>query len=174
MAKIPFSKLSLKKKDNIEIVKINDLNIEVKQYLPVNDKLNLIGRVLMNSADENYFSNPVKIETVGAVEIIMAYTNLSFTEKQKEDIAKLYDLLESNGIINKIIEAIPTEEYNFLIEGIDATVESVYTYRNSIYGILDTISQDYSNLNFNIEDISKKLANGENIELVKNIVTKLG
>jgi hypothetical protein len=40
MAKLPFSKLNLKKvKDEVKIIKFNDMDIEVKQYLPINDKL---------------------------------------------------------------------------------------------------------------------------------------
>ncbi|WP_291627863.1 hypothetical protein [Clostridium sp.] len=34
--------------------------------------------------------------------IIEYYTNISFTEKQKEDVVKLYDILQSNDIIAKI------------------------------------------------------------------------
>ena len=30
------------------------------------------------------------------------YTNISFTEKQKEDVVKLYDILQSNYVIDKV------------------------------------------------------------------------
>ena len=103
MAKVAFSKLALKKQDNVKLVKIGNFDIEVKQYLPVNEKLDLIARVLNGAHDENNFPNPIKIEVIGTLEIIMAYTNISFTEKQKEDVAKLYDLLDSNGVVNTII-----------------------------------------------------------------------
>ena len=39
MAKVPFSKLNLKKIDKVQVVTINGLEIEVKQYLPVAEKL---------------------------------------------------------------------------------------------------------------------------------------
>jgi hypothetical protein len=87
------------------------------------------------------------------MEIIMTYTNITFTDKQKEDIAKLYDILDSNGIINQIVSAIPEDEYHFLIDGINDTIEAVYTYQNSVLGILDTVSQDYSNLNLDATEI---------------------
>ena len=41
MAKVTFTKLALKKKEEVKNIKINDIDIEVKQYLPVNDKLDL-------------------------------------------------------------------------------------------------------------------------------------
>lgn len=175
MAKVSFSKLGLKKKnETVKVQLTDDIEIEVLQYLPINDKLALIAAVLNGSADENNFANPVKIEVVGVIEMIKAYTNLNFTEKQLEDIPKLYDLLEENQIVNKIMGAIPTEEYEFVINGIDRTIDAYYTYRNSIYGMLDTISQDYSNLDFDAQKIQKEIGNPENLALLKEVLTKLG
>ena len=175
MAKIAFSKLALKKQEEIKTIDINNNVIEVKQYLPINDKFDLIARVIEGiSTDQNGFKNPVKIEVIASLEIIMAYSNLSFTEKQKEDIGKLYDLLEENDVINQIISVIPQDEYEFLINGIQETIDAIYVYRNSILGILDSVSQDYSNLNLDAESIQAKLADKENIALLKDVLTKLG
>ena len=174
MAKVTFTKLALKKKEEVKNIKINDIDIEIKQYLSVNDKLDLIARVISGAHDQNNFPNPIKIEVIGAMEIIMAYTNITFTDKQKEDIAKLYDILDSNGIINQIVSAIPEDEYHFLIDGINDTIDAVYTYQNSVLGILDTVSQDYSNLNLDATEIQNKLADKENLSLVRDILTKLG
>lgn len=174
MAKVAFSKLALKKQEDVKIVKIGNFDIEVKQYLPVNEKLNLIARVLNGAHDENNFPNPIKIEVISTLEIIMAYTNISFTDKQKEDVAKLYDLLDSNGIVNIIIAAIPEEEYNFVIDGIEDTIEAVYTFQNSILGILETISKDYSNLSLDAANLQQQMANKDNLDLLRDILTKLG
>lgn len=175
MAKVSFSKLGLKKKnETIKVQLTDDIEIEVLQYLPINDKLNIIAAVLNGSADQNNFANPVKIEVIGTIEMIKAYTNLSFTEKQLEDIPKLYDLMEQNDIINKIMSAIPTVEYEFIINGIDNTIQSYYNYRNSVFGILDTISQDYSNLDFDAQKIQKEIGDPENLELLRSVLTKLG
>lgn len=51
MAKVAFTKLGLKKKDEVKNVDLNGTIIEVKQYLPINDKLELIGKVLNSSHD---------------------------------------------------------------------------------------------------------------------------
>ena len=174
MAKIGFTKLSLKRKNEVKTITINNNQIEIKQYLPVNEKLDLIARVINGAHDQNNFPNPIKIEVIGTLEMIMAYTNISFTEKQKEDIPKLYDLLEENGVIKDIISQIPEDEYNFIIDGINNTVDAVYTYNNSILGILESISQDYSNLDFDIQKLQNDIANPENLKLVKEVLTKLG
>ena len=174
MAKVAFSKLKLTKQIKTVTVKYEEQEIEVLQYLPVNEKLELISRVINNTADDNNFANPVKIEVIGTLEIIYAYTNLSFTEKQKEDPAKLYDLLEQNGVINLIISTIPDVEYKFLIDGINDSIEAFYKYKNSAMGILEMMGKDYNNLNFEASDIQKKIADPENLSLLKDILTKLG
>ena len=174
MAKIGFTKLSLKRKNEVKTITINNNQIEIKQYLPVNEKLDLIARVINGAHDQNNFPNPIKIEVIGTLEMIMAYTNISFTEKQKEEIPKLYDLLEENGVIKDIISQIPEDEYNFIIDGINKTVDAVYTYNNSVLGILESISQDYSNLDFDIQKLQNDIANPENLKLVKEVLTKLG
>ena len=175
MAKVSFSKLGLKKKnETIKVQLTDEIEIEVSQYLPVNDKLKLIAEVLNKSVDENRFANPVKIEVIGTIEMIQAYTNLNFTDKQLEDPAKLYDLLEQNDIVNKIMAAIPTNEYEFIITGIDNTIKAFFDYQNSIYGILDTVTQDYSNLDLDASKIQQTIADPNNLELLKTILTKLG
>lgn len=175
MAKVAFTKLGLKRKDEVKTVNINNNAIEVKQYLPINDKLALISRVINLSHDSsNNFANPVQVEVIGTIEIIMAYTNLSFTEKQKEDYAKLYDLLEENGITKDLISAIPEDEYAFLIDGINESIEAVYKYQNSVLGILDSVAQDYSNLEFDASKIQQELADPQNLELLKGIMSRLG
>ena len=173
MAKVSFTKLGLKKKEEIKNITINDQVIEVKQYLPISDKINIITNVIENSADDNNFANPVKVEVFANLEIMYAYTNISFTDKQKEDPTKLYDLLEENGVIAEVIAAIPENEYALLLGWIDETIEAFYKYRNSVLGILDTISADYSNLSLDATNLQKQIADPENLKLLKSIMSKL-
>ena len=175
MAKVAFTKLGLKRKDEVKTVNINNNAIEIKQYLPINDKLALISRVINLSHDSsNNFANPIQLEVIGTIEIIIAYTNLSFTEKQKEDYAKLYDLFEENGIIDLIIAEIPEREYNYIIDGINETADAVYKYQNSVLGILESATKDYSNLEFDASQIQSMLADPSNISLVREVLSKLG
>lgn len=175
MAKVAFSKLGLKKKnETVKVQLSDDIEIEVSQYLPINDKLALIAAVLNGSADQNNFANPVKIDVVGSIEMIKAYTNLNFTEKQLEDLPKLYDLLEENGVIDKIMAAIPSAEYNFVIEGIDSIIKSFYDYKNSVFGIMEALGQDYANLELDATKLQKEIADPENLAFLKDVLTKLG
>lgn len=174
MAKVSFTKLGLKTNNEVVNIEINEQIIEVKQYLPTDKKLDIITNVLELSHDSNNFSNPVKVGVYTALEVIDKYTNISFTDKQKEDVLKLYDLLNGNGVIAAVVNAIPETEYNELLAGIHDTIESVYKFQNSVLGILDTISQDYSNLKLDAEGIQKALGDPENLGLLKDVITKLG
>lgn len=174
MAKVSLTKLGLKINQDIKTIEFNEQTIEVKQYLPVNDKLELISNVINSAHDENNFANPVKVSVFTTLEIVYAYTNINFTEKQKEDPTKLYDMLISSGLICEIINAIPEAEYHEVISGIEDSIKAIYTYQNSVMGILDTISTDYSNLNLDASEIQKKIGDPENMEFLKQVLTKLG
>lgn len=174
MAKVTFSKLKLAKKNEVRTLQINGIDIEVKQYLPVEEKIGIIERVLRASADDNNFANPIKLEVFLNLEIMYNYTNIGFTEAQKKDPAKLYDLLEENDVISEIIAEIPTIEYQFLIDSTTETIENFYKYTNSAYGIMERITADYKNFDFDATEIQKKIGNKENVEFLQEVMEKLG
>ena len=167
MAKLAFTKLGLKTNNQIKTIQFNEQEIEVKQYLPINEKLEMISNVINLSADDNNFANPVKVSVFTTLEILFHYTNITFTEKQKEDPVKLYDLVISNGLMSEIIKAIPEGEYAEVLCGGEDSINAIYTYRNSVLGIMDTISADYSNLNLDATEIQKKLGDPENMAFLK-------
>lgn len=175
MAKVPFTKLKCKINDSVSHIEFNGEIIEVKQYLSVQEKLKLIGDVVMQAheQDENY-SNPVKADVFTDLEIVFAYTNISFTDKQKEDLPKLYDTLKSSGLLKLIIDAIPGEEYCSIWAGIENSIEAIYKYQNSVLGVLDTIKEDYANMDLNVNEITSKLDNPETFGMVKDIVKYFG
>lgn len=174
MAKLSFTKLGLKPNNETVNIPFGEQFIEVKSYLPVEEKLDLIGRVLELSHDSNNFSNPVKVDVYTMLEIIDKYTNITFTDKQKENPTKLYDLIVGNGLAAAVVNAIPGAEYEVLTDAINRTIKSVYKYQNSVLGILDSITTDYSNLNLDADEIRKKIGDPENLALLKDIMTKLG
>lgn len=175
MVKIAFSKLGLKKKTpEIKTVKINDIEVEVKQYLPIEEKLQLITNALNGAVDSMSFLNPVKLDVYTNLEIVYNYTNLTFTEKQKEDPQKLFDLLEENDVFLNVIHNMDPDEYRSLVGWIQDTADAYIKYKDSALGIVEAISSDYSNLNLETSEIQKKIADPENLTLLKDVMTKLG
>ena len=175
MAKVPFTKLGLKLDKEIKTIVWNEQEIEIKQYLPVNEKLEMISRIINNSSDDDMkFYNVGKLEIFMALELIFTYTNLNFTDKQKEDVCKLYDIIISSGLYDEIIGCIPDDEYEWIENTLTETVESIYQYHNSALGILDAMQTDYNGLDMDASAIQAKLADPDNLELLKSIMTRLG
>ena len=174
MAKIAFTKLGLKLNKEVKTIIWEDQEIEIKQYLPVNEKLEMISRIINSSADDMKFYNVGKIEIFTALELIFTYTNINFTDKQKEDICKLYDLLVSSGLYSAIVCEIPKVEREWIEDVTMETVASIYSYQSSILGILDSVSEDYSNLELDASKVYNDLADPNNLSLLKGIMTKLG
>jgi hypothetical protein len=117
MAKVPFSKLQACIDGQVSQISYKDKNdkeiyYEVKHYLPFKDKLEMITKIVNQSVDDNGFYNPMRVKLYTALEVVYAYTNLSFTEKQKEDPFKLYDLLVSTGIFTNVLKEIA--EYDWI------------------------------------------------------------
>ena len=111
MAKVPFSKLQAKvdggaTQNFYYNLAGEEVYYEVKHYLPLAEKLELVSRIINNSVDDNGFYNPMRVKLYMVLEIVYAYTNLSFTDKMKEDPFKLYDILVSTGIFTDIINVI--------------------------------------------------------------------
>ena len=176
MAKLSFSKLGLTKNTNIKNIEYNGQNIEIKQYLPINDKAIVASNVLNYTINNGTtrFINPLQVEVYTLLQIIEKYTNINFTDKQKEDPAKLYDLIVSSGLWGLIFENINHDDYVAMINYIDKIIEAFYSYNNSVYGILDNINKQYETMNLDATEIQKKLDNPESLALLKDILEKLG
>ena len=177
MAKISYTKLGINKEElnKVQTVEYNGQTIEVKQYLPVIEKSELITRVLNNSVDENNgYYNLLKMDMYLALEIVYAYSNISFTEKQKEDPMKLYDMLNASRVLNLIIGLIPEGEFYYLNKTVHEMANNIVAYRNSAMGIMERVTTDYSNLDLDASAIQKELADPNNMTLLKDILTKLG
>lgn len=173
MAKIPFSKLQTTVNNVVATLSFpnkvgEEICFEVKKYLPYRDKIELVSRVINQSIDDNGYYNPMKVQLYTTLEVMYAYTNLTFTEKQKEDSFKLYDLLVSTGIFDRVVEYIGEEWYS-LQSHIETVIENIYAYNNSAAGILHSISNDYSNTTINIEALQNQLKDPESFEMLRQI-----
>ena len=170
MAKLSFNKLGLKINQEIKTIAYGDnLIVEIKQYLPVNDKLKLMGEVLTAAMDQNNFANPVKRDVFTTLAIIEYYTNITFTEKQKEDPTKLYDALCSADLLEVITSNIPEKELKELYAGIDGIIVAYYQYTNSILGVLDNIKQNYSAQEMDISKLLAEINDPEAFETLRQI-----
>ena len=174
MAKVAFSKLGLKKTEEVEVIEWNEQKIEVKQYLPIEDKLDMIANIINQSADYNGYYNPARIYIFTILEMIDYYTNISLTEKQKADVFKTFDLFVNSGLSAAIFDKINPYEYNQIKSWIHELINSIYVYKNSVVGIMDTIKEDFNLMDLDTEKLVERLGNKENIEFINELLNKMG
>ena len=176
MAKIAFSKFGLKPNTDIKTIEFNGQNIEILQYLPIQKKLGLIGRVISMAHEEDAnYSNPVKLRVFTELELVFEYTNISFTDKQKEDLPKLYDTLCSSGLLAVILEALPTSEYTGIVNGVAESTEAIYKYQNSVLGILSILTGDMQDIeNIDIAGMKQALVEIAQSPMLQELIPELG
>lgn len=174
MAKIPFSKFGLKKHNEIKTINIYNQDIEILQYLPIQEKLNLITRVISIANDNSKdFYNPGQVAVIFKLEVIKAYTNISFTKNQLDNFTNTFDLLESNDMFKIIMDAIPDTEVDSLTSWLIETISSLYEYNMSAYGILNSLRDDYGNLDFDITKLQEQIKDPESLKILKDIAPLL-
>lgn len=156
------------------MIAINEQEIEVIQYLPIQDKLAMIERILNFTIDNTGFLNPVRLEVFTVLEIISTYTNINITDKMMENAPKTYDNLMINGVIDAIIEAIPEDEYNAVFDAIEDCAEHAVNYLNSFVGMMKTVTEDYDATKMNVDEMMHTLNDADSIGLVKDILEKIG
>ena len=138
MNKITYSSLKLKQKEDIKEIDFNGNKIEVKQYLSINDAIDLVNITLQNSKEDNLY-NPLKVDMYYHLYLIYLMTNITFTDKQKEDEEKLYDVLLSNGLIDQVIAEIPESIYTGLLNKIEEKIQIELQYNTTAAAIIKNI-----------------------------------
>lgn len=175
--KTTFTKLGLKAKKVAASCQINDnISLEIRQYLPIDEKANLIQFIVNHALDQmtGCFS-PVRAEVYFSIAVCKWYAGITFTDKQMTEVSKTYDLLEENGVIDKIISVIPENEINFMNELVNDTIDDIARYNSSAAGIIQAMSANADGLDNQITEILDKVKNGENMEtlsVIKDVVGK--
>lgn len=141
MAKVSYANMKLKTNENIKEVQLGQTKIEVKQYLPVEEKYSFLNIVLQNSLENDVY-HPVKVDMYFHLYLVYLYTNINFTDKQKEDESKLFDVLLTNGIIEGVITTMPEAEYNMLVNLLNQMIEKNEKYKTTFAGVIGKFIND--------------------------------
>lgn len=139
--KISYANLKLKTDTTVNTFDFNGNQIEILKYLPIEDKYDLV-MITLQKAKQNNIYNPIKLDMYFHLHLVYMYTNLTFTEKQKENEEKIYDTLKSNGFIDAMLDAIEGSEYDDLVTFMDELIEDEMKYSHSASAVLQSIIQD--------------------------------
>ena len=168
-----FKDMKITPNNETKTVKIGD-NIEfnVKQYLPAEDK-NSILEIAMQTADQGTILNTFALDAIFHTYLVFKYTDIEFTIEEKEDLFKLYDLLESNDIIDAVVAAIPKEEYESLKEYLNEMVDSYLTYRNSARALVEQFSMFAPQAAEKLTEVTKDF-DIEKLQQIVSLADKVG
>lgn len=139
--KVSYAKLNLKVNTEVNTFKFKDTEIEVLKYLPIEDKYDLI-MIALQKAEEDGFYNELKLDMYFHLYLVYMYTNLSFTDKQKENEAKIYDCLKSNGFLDSFLSAIEENEYNELWNMMATIKGDKLRYENTTAAVIKKLVVD--------------------------------
>ena len=139
--KVTFASLKLKMDESVKIIKVMDHEVEVKQAIPVSDKNDLV-QIALQKSEENGIYNEIMFDMYFHLNLVYLYTNIVFTDKQREDEAKLYDILQSNHVIEQVISAMAENEYTDLLQYANDMQAAMLRYRNTAGAVLQSIIQD--------------------------------
>lgn len=118
---------------------INGKTIEVKHYLKIEDKISLIQIAIQQSIIEEGFINPILLDAYFNLYIVFYYSNIEFTDEEKQNGLSTYDLLESNGIISKLEAGIPQSEFEDLFNLCTEYTHKYEKYTTSAVGLANSI-----------------------------------
>ena len=139
--KVSYANMKLKTNTTVNTFEFCGQKIEVLKYLPAADKYDLLMITLQKSLEGNIY-NEFKLNLYFELNLVYMYTNISFTEKQREDEFKLYDTLRSNGFFELFYEALDDKEYEELFDQIAELKATMEKNKNSVAGSISNISED--------------------------------
>jgi hypothetical protein len=96
---------------------------------------------LQNALEEGIY-NPLRLDMYFHLFLVYMYTNINFTEKQRENELKLYDALKSNGILDEVLANIPEQEYATLFEFLNEMVTVKTEYGKSVVSLVQSLIHD--------------------------------
>lgn len=125
--------LELKKNEKQVIINIQNEAIKVDIYKSTYEKQSIIDAALQNAYNENTkkLDRMVFDSTFYAL-LVLRYTDIKIKDIEDMAICDLYDLLESNEIIHKVLEAIKEENANEIKELINYADLAYEEFKESI------------------------------------------
>ena len=159
--------LNLKIPKITKIVKFGEHEIRVKQYLPIQDKINIIFNAISLAEDENRFFNPVKLQFQLDLGIVFAYTDLEADDDMTQE--EVYNLLDSNGLINLIYINIPKVEVDQINDGAKECAKAIYDYNCSILGVLEAAKESETLTEDQLQQLQGLIKDKDQFNFVRGI-----
>ena len=163
--KVSYANMKLKTNTSVNTFDFCEQKIEVLKYLPAQDKYDLLMITLQKSLEGNVY-NAFKLNLYFELNLVYMYTNISFTDKQREDELKLYDTLKSNGFFELFYSAMEASEYEDLFKQMTDMVEAFEKDRRTVAGVITNFIENLPEQ----ADIMANILNNFNPALFKDVI----
>lgn len=163
--KVSYANMKLKTNTSVNTFDFCEQKIEVLKYLPAQDKYDLLMITLQKSLEGNIY-NAFKLNLYFELNLVYMYTNISFTDKQREDEFKLYDTLKSNGFFELFYSAMEASEYEDLFKQMTDMVEAFEKDRRTVAGVITNFIENLPEQ----ADAMANILNNFNPALFKDVI----
>ena len=131
MAKIGLNKLNLNKKQDVKVIQYEGNDIEIIQHLDIASKSALVSAAVRGSVIQGIVDE-ILLDAYLHLFIVDRYTNISLTQKQRENLLETFDLLESNKFFDVVISGMAENEYDYIFTMAKRLMNNVNEYNRNI------------------------------------------
>lgn len=163
-----------------EVINItwNNQEIEVKGYISIEEKRQLIQWVIAQNRRNSYtnFLNSLDIDKKFDIAIVNFYTNFKFDIVNKDYYNEVYEILNTNHFFDLIVSSIPEKEYEYLKCMLQEEIKKDFDFQCTMAGNINRLLDKFNSSLQNSDTIIEKLNNFDinKYTMVSNLATHLG
>ena len=160
-------------------ITFNNQNVKVKSYIPFEDKRRLIQFVInQNRRNKNTgMLSRYDIDKKLDIALVNYYTDYKFDNITDSDaINEAYDILETQGFFQNLVNTIPKEEYNYITEMLQYEIDNDNKFKLTMTGSINDLISKFGDGLGNLEQAMKELENFDENKFkhVSDLAQRLG
>lgn len=160
-------------------ITFNNQNVKVKSYIPFEDKRRLIQFVInQNRRNKNTgMLSRYDIDKKLDIALVNYYTDYKFDNiADSNAINEAYDILETQGFFQNLVNTIPKKEYDYIIEMLQYEIDNDNKFKLTMTGSIDDLISKFGDGLGNLEQAMKELENFDENKFkhVSDLAQRLG
>ena len=141
MAELNYSDLGINKITTTNSFEWNGKEVKIVDYLSIDDKYDIVMITLQKSLEEGIY-NPIKLDIYFHLNLVYAYSNIIFSDEDREDEEKLYDELLISGFMIDFLKHIDVKEYAEMQDYIEKISTLKMQYSNTAASVIKKLVDD--------------------------------
>lgn len=160
-------------------ITFNNQNVKVKSYIPFEDKRRLIQFVInQNRRNKNTgMLSRYDIDKKLDIALVNYYTDYKFDNiADSNTINEAYDILETQGFFQNLVNTIPKKEYDYIIEMLQYEIDNDNKFKLTMTGSINDLISKFGDGLGNLEQAMKELENFDENKFkhVSDLAQRLG